>query len=305
MEAMTVREITPDAVEIAAANSTLTPDQSLRYIDLSFKTTDGATAAFIGLLDSGAMMHACSPQGFNRLTRAGVSIENTGRQCCATLAAGSKVLGCSIFRLKHVHKHLEFPTEIVLIPNLNRDFLWSTSVFRSYSLPTVWIFDSAGDRLLSLVGKPTAVQAAWRGFLQSLNEAAGQSVGIPDSAATTDSTLSKDLSTLSVGLDDGAPDCSKEFLEIAFSDARPLVVADPPSEITSAVTSEGPLNLSCPSRFGHLIRWIGRRPSNDFRPFLAKARSLAARLQAQNLYEVYDNEIQNFLKNGYIRPTTI
>lgn len=32
MEAMTVREIKPDAVEIAVANSTLTPDQSLRYI---------------------------------------------------------------------------------------------------------------------------------------------------------------------------------------------------------------------------------------------------------------------------------
>ncbi|KAF4656243.1 hypothetical protein FOL47_009084 [Perkinsus chesapeaki] len=315
MESITISNVRSSSVcleetstsDVAAAQVQRDPCHPLRHLGLSFKTSSGSTASFNGLLDSGAMMHACSSEGLAALQRAAVVLVDTGRTCNARLAAGSLVTGYPILALTHVHQGVDIPTEIVLISNLNRLFLWSTSISRSYPSPTIWVFDHQRDRLISLVGKTPAVLEARSYFVNTLdNPPATESTHFPDSHRHRDpadeapGSLSTDLLTLASELVDDIPDYTREFLEVAFAHTKPFALSLCSGE--KSLTSEASTHVH---RLGHRIRWVAARPSNDYRPFLAKARTLASRLRKQGLYEVYDNEIQNFLRSGYIRPATV
>lgn len=181
---------------------------------------------------------------------------------------------------------------------------------------------------MSLVGKPPSVHEAWRSFLEFQKcivdapdpmpleemEPATYS-GSANQGTETSSDLVHDLNSLALSIEDDAPECAKqflesEFLEVAFSDPRALILHHLPSTANRRDFHRSPVSASssadsAPVRFSHKIRWISKTPTNNYRPFLARARTLAGQLRRQGLFATYDNETKSLLDSGYIRPATV
>ncbi|KAF4714927.1 hypothetical protein FOZ63_031735, partial [Perkinsus olseni] len=303
----------------------------LRNAEFSFATTDGRGASFEGLMDTGGMLRACSEVGLNKLRLANVHLSPTGQSCTATLAVNKKVSSCPIYEITYIHRSQKVDTYIAMVRGLNRDFIWSAEVFRRLSQPILWVFNNAGDKLISLVDATAQVTTAFSQLLSAVDSP--QSSSPPTTTAACafevshqednplcdDPELEKDLISLPFSIDDlpydAGDDIPQECCNLAFSGEPPVISlaslsASSSRSPTKSSTAKPSLTVtqptkavydpSHPRRFSYRLRWLcSRRPQNDSTPFIKRATSLAHQLRRKGHFDLYNDQLKAFEKSGY------
>ncbi|KAF4676014.1 hypothetical protein FOL47_006814 [Perkinsus chesapeaki] len=176
---------------------------SLRNVEFNFLANDGRSPGFTGLLDSGSQLLACSDSGLLRLHQANVALEPTGVTCVATLAVSRRVNSCPIYKIIYCHKGFQVQTFMAHVHGLARDFIFSCDVLRRVNNPVLWVFNSTGDRIISLADSNPQVATAWKAFLDA--------VELSRSAAPTPPKVNTGINSLEFDSQDNPADNTTDF----------------------------------------------------------------------------------------------
>ncbi|KAF4749658.1 hypothetical protein FOZ62_013083, partial [Perkinsus olseni] len=189
----------------------------------------------------------------NKLRLANVHLSPTGQSCTATLAVNKKVSSCPIYEITYIHRSQKVDTYIAMVRGLNRDFIWSAEVFRRLSQPILWVFNNAGDKLISLVDATAQVTTAFSQLLSAVDSP--QSSSPPTTTAACafevshqednllcdDPELEKDLLSVPFSIDDlpygAGDDIPQQCCNLVFSGESPVISLTTLSASSSGETS--------------------------------------------------------------------